>query len=106
MTTARFTASFITLQKRATRALVRFCVDHHCEHAALGKLKECLAALESEDAERAYAAYKSVALGGTGHLSDWKPAPLAHEDAQYAGAVLAALVHYWAYALNLMKARA
>src|SRR4051794_12768482 len=104
MTTARYTASFITLQKRAARALVRFCVEHHCEHPSLGRLKECLVALEAEDAERAYAAFKTVPLGGTGHLSDWKPPALVAEDPTYADVVFHALVHYWIYAMNLMKA--
>jgi hypothetical protein len=107
MTTARFTASFITMQKRAARALVRFCSEHRCQHPAMERLRECLAALEAEDAERAYAAYKAVPLGGTGHISDWKPSPLPErEDAQYADVIFHALVHYWSYAMNLMKARA
>ena len=106
MTTARFTASFITLQKRAARALVRFCVDHRCDHPALARVKDCLAALEAEEAERAYASFKAIPLGGAGHLSDWKPPPAAHEDATHADVVFHALVHYWMYAMNLMKARA
>jgi hypothetical protein len=106
MTTARFTASYITLQKRAARALVRFCVEHGCAHGSMGRLKECLAALEAEDAERAYTIFKSLPLGGTGHLSDWKPPPLGTEDATYADVLFHALVHYWAYAMNLTKARA
>jgi hypothetical protein len=106
MATARYTASFINLQKRATRALARFCDEHQCSHPALQRVKECLSALEAGDTERAWREFEAVPLGGAGHLSDWRPRPtLPSEEAQHLGAVFDALVHYWSYSMNLMKAR-
>ena len=107
MVTARYTSSFINLQKRTTRALAKFCVDHRCEHRDLPKVNECLAALEAGETERAYLAFKGVPMGGTGHFSDWSPAPaFPQEEPQQLKVIFDALTHYWTFTMHLTKSHA
>lgn len=107
MVTARYTSSFINLQKRTTRALAKFCVDHRCDHRDLPKVNECLSALEIGETERAYLAFKAVPMGGTGYFSDWSPAAtFAHEEAPQLKVIFDALIHYWTFTMHLTKSRA
>lgn len=81
-------------QIRATRAILKFCVEHGSE-GPIDQIRECLRALESGDFEAAVERYRRIHWGAYG-FNDWFP-PVAfeHENEEYVWAVFEALSERW-----------
>ena len=95
-------APHIHLQRRATRALIKFCEDHGGDANSVADLRACLRALEWEDMDAALSHYRRVPLGGMGCFNDWfPPAVFSHETPEYVEAVFEALVTQWSLAMQL-----
>src|ERR1700744_629553 len=92
--------SWIHEQARATRALLKFYRDHGMIPQTVS---DCLAALEQGDINTALNRYADTPLGGRmGCLDDWYPSPIEpYEDAEYAYAVMEALVQRWRHLMQL-----
>jgi hypothetical protein len=83
-------------QRRATRALLKFCDDHGYNVAGVQDIRACLAALEAGERSTAVAAFKRVPIGGMGCFNDWWPPAIGPlETEEYASAVFDALVYEW-----------
>jgi hypothetical protein len=89
-------------QRRATRALIKFCSEHGDEFPALTNLKECLIALDRGQVKEAVECYKKVPLGGMGCFNDWLPPVVyEHETLEYNQAVFEALTTQWSLMMRL-----
>lgn len=83
-------------QLRATRALLKFCRDH--EHTAffVGRLQDCLVALEEQDSNTVHEILNLFSRSGMGSYSDWYPKVICeHEDEEYVETVWWSLVANW-----------
>lgn len=85
---------FIHDRLSATKALVKFLVDHkggvECD------LQACLEALEHNDSDLAVRHARLVKPWGMGSLTDWCPPDVwPHETREYNSVVLKALVNEW-----------
>jgi hypothetical protein len=98
-----YTDAHLALQKRATRALLKFSEDH--ANSATGRLVEirrCLASLEAGDVATAHRHFKAVPFGGMGRFDDWlPPVVFPHEDPEYVWGLFEALCVNWTFAMNL-----
>jgi len=102
MRNSPFTDVYVVSQRRATRALIKFCEDHQYDVGGVQELRVCLKALDRKDMESAVQAYLRVPLGGMGCFDDWLPATrFAHETTDYARAVFEALVTQWNLLMKL-----
>jgi hypothetical protein len=79
----------------ATRALLKFCVDHNSNDPALSNVRACLVALESGERSNAIAAYKKVSLGKDGFGDWWPPVTCPGENEEYVDLLFASLVERW-----------
>lgn len=80
---------------RATRALLKFCVDHHHHPAAIADIRAVLAALERGERSNAVASFRRVHQGKDG-FGDWlPPADQSADAAEYDWAVFEALFERW-----------
>lgn len=100
--TQSYSDAHMALQRRATRALIKFCEDHGYDVAGVKDLKICLKALNSNDVNSAVEAYLRIPLGGMGYFDDWLP-PIVfpHETQDYVLTVFESLVSYWSLMMNL-----
>jgi hypothetical protein len=84
----------LTYQLRATRALVKFILDHKGE--VDGDLSACLGALERKDVATAVRHAQNVKVVGMGSITDWiPPVVFPHETSEYLFTELEALAHNW-----------
>ncbi len=92
----------IEVQKRATRALLKFCGQHGYQNLWLKDIRECLSALEAKNVYSAVEHFQAVPLGGNGCFNDWwPPVVFDHEDEDYVWAVFEALVAEWSRLMQL-----
>lgn len=84
-----------TAERRATRALLKFCADHGCTHSALADIRASLGALEAGEKSNAVAAVKRIWMGKEGFGDWWPPAASPSETEEHAWAVFEALVERW-----------
>jgi hypothetical protein len=83
-------------QIKATRALLKFCREHHHAPYWIKSLEECLAALEEKKGEEARNIRERFARAGMGSYLDWYPdVVFPHEDYDYVEAVWHGLDGYW-----------
>ena len=95
-------APHIHFQKRAARALIKFCEDHEYNAKGVADLRACLKALEWGDVKSAVEYYQKVPIGGMGCFNDWlPPVVFSHETPEYVEAVFEALVTQWSLAMQL-----
>lgn len=100
--TQSYVATYVGDQLRATKALVKFCDDHHNETASLADIRLCQESLEDSDIEAAAEYYLRVPLGGNGCFNDWwPPVVFEHETEDYVSAVFEALVTQWSLMMKL-----
>jgi hypothetical protein len=91
-------------QIRTTKALIKFCEDHNFVSTRLELLKDCAAALEHNDVQRAVMINHQLPTGGNGALNDWwPPVVFPHETEEYVWAVFEALVTHWKLLMNLLE---
>ena len=76
---------------RATRALDKFCREHH----GTGGIRPIVNALEKEDFEAAFSLFSSLPPGPKGWADWFPPVVYEHEDGDYVWAVFDALVERW-----------
>jgi hypothetical protein len=98
--------NYFYFQKKisATRALLKFCVDHNRQSDGyVESVRSCLAALEQQDIDTALSHYKSIPLGdGPMRFNDWWiPCVLESETPEYVATVFEALTDYWDWAMKL-----
>lgn len=87
-------------QLRATRALVKFCLDHRHTAFFVERLQTCLVALQNKDKEAVLDVLNLLSRAGMGSFMDWYPDVICeHEDAEYVETVWWALVSNWRQAL-------
>lgn len=101
-----YSDSHVVSQRRATKALLKFCEDHGYDVQGVDILKTCLRALERKDMLSAIEAYLRVPLGRMGCFDDWlPPIVFGHETPEYVRAVFEALITQWnvLMALSLPK---
>src|SRR2546423_12890857 len=79
----------------ATRALLKFCIDHNCEDPSLVHIRDCLSALETGERSNATESYKKVYLGKDGFGDWWPPVTAPSESEEYVTVVFNALVERW-----------
>lgn len=92
----------IHVQLPASRALLKFCIDHQYGSRHLEDIRQCIAALEARDMGAAVKAFQAVPLGGNGCFNDWyPPVVFEHEDREYAATVFEALVSNWSLMMGL-----
>ena len=102
MNTTQFSDSYVISQKRATRALIKFCEDHGNDLDGVRELRDCLKALDRKDMKSAMDCYKRIPLGGMGCFNDWlPPVVFAHETPDYTQAVFEALITQWNSTMQL-----
>jgi hypothetical protein len=80
---------------QATKALLKFCVDHGSTHPDLANLRACLDALEAGEQSNAIDSHRRVPTGKETFRDWWPPAVAPSETEEYASAVFAALVERW-----------
>lgn len=99
---AKFTHAHVTSQKRATRALLKFCEDHRdSRDDCLTHIRACLRNLEAGDIRGAHREFKAVPFGGLGRFDDWlPPVVFPHEDLDYLWGVYDALCANWAFKMD------
>jgi hypothetical protein len=91
---------WIAQQTIATRALVKFIIDHGSQPDA--DLQACLASLEAGDISDALSHAKLVKPHGMGGISDWwPPVTFDNENPEYVATVLEALVNNWCRLISL-----
>lgn len=97
-----FSDAHVISQKRATKALIKFCEDHGYDVDGVEDLRACLKSLEQANIESAVSAYLRIPIGGMGRFDDWLP-PTAfdHETPEYSRAVFEALVTQWSLLMKL-----
>ncbi len=89
-------------QRRATRALIKFCEDHGYDVGGVEELRACLKALDKKDIKSAVEAYLRIPMGGMGCFDDWlPPVVFAHETSDYARTVFEALITQWSLLMKL-----
>ena len=95
--------STVGTQTRATRAVLKFCVDHRYQgETTIETIRNCLRALETGDVPAAVANYRRIHFGPYG-FGDWfPPAVFEHEDEQYVWAVFEALCERWWRLMELL----
>lgn len=87
---------YLQMQLRASRALLKFCEEHHYDTSWLSNIRACIAALESNEIEKAWYQFLQVPIGGHGCFNDWfPPVVYEHETGEYAWEVFEALVYRW-----------
>ena len=93
---------FISAQRCATRALLRFCKDHDKDTEVPNTLlRESLAALEEADMGKAVEKFQGIHLGPHG-FDDWfPPAVYPNENDVYVRVVFESLVERWARLMSL-----
>jgi hypothetical protein len=92
----------IHAQRRATRALLKFCDDRGDKYPSVAELRLCLKALDRNDIKSAVQAYQRVPLGGMGCFNDWlPPVVFSHETPEYVQAVFEALTTQWSLLMKL-----
>jgi hypothetical protein len=91
------TSSSISLHKEteATRALLKFCIDHNrAEGDDIESIRACLAALEEGKIKEALSHYQRVPLGGMMCFNDWWPrCVIESETPEYVATVFVALTN-------------
>ena len=101
MISKSYTNVYVKIQIKATRALIKFCVDHKYNTTWLNDLNACLTSLEQNEMKTAYDIYAKIPLGGNGCFNDWFPnVVFEHENREYVSSVFEALTDRWS---NLMK---
>jgi hypothetical protein len=97
--------TFVT-HARATRALLKFCVDHQRgpdTGTGIVAIQECLHALENGDVQAAVKHYRSIHFGPYG-FDDWfPPVVFEHEDGEYVWTVFQGLCGNWARLMELLR---
>ena len=97
-----FSDAHVISQKRATKALIRFCEDHRYDVDGVEDLRACLKSLEQENIESAVTAYLRIPIGGMGRFDDWlPPAVFSHETPEYSRAAFEALVTQWSLIMKI-----
>src|ERR1700741_1755093 len=80
-------------QRRAVRALIKFCEDHGYDVGGVEELRACLKALDQKDIKSAVKIPPRIPMGGMGCFDDWlPPVVFAHETSDYTRAVFEALI--------------
>jgi hypothetical protein len=92
---------YIILQKQATEALLKFCEDHGHFESYLAILRECLSALESRDATKAFESFKKIPRGPNSFADWYPPVVYPHENVDYVTATFQALVERWDRVMSL-----
>ena len=93
-------SSWIAQQTVATRALVKFILDHGSQPDT--NLQACLASLEAGDINNALVHAKLVKPHGMGGISDWwPPVKFDNENPEYVATLLEALVNNWCRLISL-----
>lgn len=91
-------------QLRATRALLKFCRDHKHTPFFVGKLEECLTALEARDSAKVIEISALFRRAGMGSYQDWYPEVISeNEDPEYVETIWWALNANWHQALSVIK---
>ena len=99
-----YTVASLSRQKRYTRALIKFCVDHKNKSIYMDYIRDCLVALEADDVQSAYNLYEQVPLGGNGCFNDWwPPVVFEYEDENYVWSVFESLVNLWSSSMRSLK---
>jgi hypothetical protein len=100
-----FTDAHVVSQRRATRALIKFCEDHGYDVGGVEQLRACLKALDKKDIKSAVETYVRIPMGGMGCFDDWlPPVVFANETPDYARAVFEALITQWSILMKLSLA--
>lgn len=96
--------STLEVQVAATRALLKFCVDHRCDaRAKINQLRQCLDAMEKGDVRAAVEKHKQLHFGPYG-FDDWfPPVVFEHEDGGYVWEVFKALCERWSRLMSLLS---
>ena len=96
--------STVGAQTRATRAILKSCIDHgHPGQVHLDHIRECLRALELGDVLGAVKNYRSIHFGPYG-FGDWFPPVVCdHEDEGYVLEVFEALCERWHRLMELLS---
>ncbi|EON11552.1 hypothetical protein C266_21964 [Pandoraea sp. SD6-2] len=91
-------------QLRATTALLKFCRDHgHTAHF-VGKLQDCLVALEEQDSNTVLEILNLFKMAGMGSYLDWYPKVICeHEDEEYVETVWWSLDANWKQSLSTIS---
>ncbi len=91
-------------QLRATRALLKFCSDHKHTAFFVGKLEECLAAIEERNQEAVSEILALFKGAGMGSYLDWYPDVICeHEEQEYVETVWWSLTANWQKSLSTIK---
>lgn len=90
---------------RTTRALLQFCTEHKCNDFYVDRLKECLAALDSNDVRGAVEAFQRIPFHKEGFSEWWPPVVYPHETEEYVWAVFEGLVERWWRLMNDLSHR-
>jgi len=89
-------------QGRSTRALIKFCEEHHYPPDELREMKVCLRWLTLGSIKRAVEGYNRISIRRSGSLSDWQPPVVFdYETPEYAQAVFEALTTQWELLMKL-----
>ena len=83
-------------QKKATRAMIKFCRDHQAPSNWIARLEELHEALDRKNLKELKEMYSIFRGGGMGSFIDWYP-EVAHEgeDEDYVETIQWALSSYW-----------
>jgi hypothetical protein len=91
-------------QVRATKTLLKFCRDHHHTPFFIGKLEECVAALEKKDKESVFAIVELLSRADIGSYLDWYPDVInENEDPDYVESVWWSLDSSWKSAMRMCE---
>jgi hypothetical protein len=82
-------------QAAATRALLKFCVEHRYDLSDLEHVRTCLSKLDAGERSNAIQAYKNIRWGKEGFSDWWPPVVLPSENPEYVGEVFMALAERW-----------
>ena len=87
-------------QIRATKALVKFILDHR--GSVDEDLEKCLEALEQKNISAAVEHARKVKVSGMGSITDWfPPVVFPHETEEYVWAELEAFAANWVRLISL-----
>ena len=93
--------TWLTEQRRAANALVRFCEQHQYTGPHHNKVLLCRDSLNAGNILAAVTAYKNVPLGGNGCFNDWWPRSSDAGSFEYELATFQALVERWSRLMSL-----
>jgi hypothetical protein len=95
--------STVRTQIQATRAILKFCVDHHDDRQVpIGHIRDCLNAIEGGKLRAAVDGYRRISWGPYGFSDWWPPVIFEHEDKEYVCEVFQALCERWHRLMELL----